>query len=140
MIDPSARPRPQPTEWSEGFWQGCARGELVIQRCDACLRLRHYPQPLCPHCRGARSSWQPVSGRGEVYSYAVCHRAFHPAFARAVPYVVATIELEEGVRMVADLAGVEPGEVRIGMPVRVCFERVDDAIALPRFRPAAAVP
>jgi uncharacterized OB-fold protein len=134
MIDPATRPRPRPTEWSEGFWQGCARGELVIQRCDECLRLRHYPQPLCPHCRGSSSSWQPVSGRGEVYSYAICHRAFHPAFAGALPYVVATVELEEGVRMVADLAGVDPGEVRIGMPVQVFFERVDDEIALPRFR------
>jgi uncharacterized OB-fold protein len=133
-IDPSARPRPRPTEWSEGFWQGCARGELVIQRCDECLRLRHYPQPLCPHCRGAQSSWQPVSGRGEIYSYAVCHRAFHPAFADALPYVVATVELEEGVRMVTDLAGVDPGELRIGMPVQVCFERVDDELVLPRFR------
>jgi len=136
MADATPRPRPQPTEWSEGFWRGCARGELVIQRCDACLRLRHYPQPLCPHCRESRWSWQPVSGRGLVYSYAVCHRAFHPAFAAAVPYVVATIELDEGVRMVADLAGVAPDEVRIGMPVRVCFERVDDEISLPRFRPA----
>ncbi|TFG93924.1 MAG: Zn-ribbon domain-containing OB-fold protein [Myxococcales bacterium] len=134
MIDPVARPRPRPTEWSEGFWQGCARGELVIQRCDECLRLRHYPQPLCPHCRGAQASWQPVSGRGEIYSYAVCHRAFHPAFADALPYVVATVELEEGVRMVTDLAGVDPGELRIGMPVQVCFERVDDELVLPRFR------
>ena len=118
------------------FWQACARGELAIQRCDACRRLRHYPQPRCPHCRSDRWSWQPVSGRGEVYSYAVCHRAFHPAFAGAVPYVVATVELEEGVRMVADLADVAPEEVRIGMPVRVCFEPLDDEIALPRFRPA----
>lgn len=136
MSDPTARPLPQPTEWSEGFWQACARGELVIQRCEDCLRLRHYPQPMCPHCRSTRSDWHRVSGRGSVYSYAVCHRAFHPAFAGAVPYVVATIELEEGVRMVADLAGVEPERVRIGMPVRVAFERVTDEIALPRFRPA----
>jgi uncharacterized OB-fold protein len=136
MSEAAGRPRPQPTEWSAGFWQACARGELVIQRCDACGRLRHYPQPLCPHCRAAAWSWQPVSGRGEVYSYAVCHRAFHPAFAGALPYVVATVELEEGVRMVADLAGVSADEVRIGMPVRVCFERLDDEIALPRFRPA----
>ena len=136
MTDAKPRPRPQPTAWSEGFWQACAEGRLAIQRCDACLRLRHYPQPLCPHCRAAAWSWQTVSGRGAVYSYAVCHRTFHPAWADAVPYVVATIELEEGVRMLADLRGVAPDEVRIGMPVRVCFERLDESIVLPRFERA----
>lgn len=136
MAEPTARPRPQPTEWTEGFWRACREGRLAIQRCDACGRLRHYPQPLCPRCRSAAWSWQAVSGRGVVYSYAVCHRAFHPAFAGAVPYVVATIELDEGVRMVADLRGVAPDEVRIGLPVRVCFERLDDEIHLPRFERA----
>ena len=136
MSEPVPRPRPTPTEWSAGFWQACARGELVIQRCDGCRRLRHYPQPLCPHCREPGFGWQPVSGRGRVYSYAVCHRAFHPAFAGAVPYVVATIELEEGVRMLADLADVAPEQVWIGMPVQVRFERIDDELALPRFAPA----
>jgi len=136
MAGATPRPRPQPTEWSEGFWRACREGRLAIQRCDACGRLRHYPQPLCPHCRSSAASWQPVSGRGVVYSYAICHRAFHPAFAVEVPYVVATIELDEGVRMVADLRGVAPDAVRIGMPVRVCFERLDDEIALPRFEAA----
>src|SRR5262245_41082179 len=136
MPESAPRPRRQPTEWSEGFWQACRAGRLAIQRCDGCGRLRHYPQPLCPLCRSAAFGWQPVSGRGVVYSYAVCHRAFHPAWKDAVPYVVATVELDEGVRMVADLRGVAPDAVRIGMPVRVCFERLDDEISLPRFEPA----
>lgn len=130
------RPQPQRTEVSEGFWAGCERGELMIQRCSACGALRHYPQPLCPHCHGFESDWQRMSGRGVVYSYSVARQAFHPAFADRVPYVVATIELEEGVRMVSDLEDVSPEEVRIGLPVEVFFDRVDEQTVLPRFRPA----
>jgi uncharacterized OB-fold protein len=128
------RPRPQPTDGSEGFWAGCERGELMIQACTSCGELRHYPQPLCPLCHCFEFEWRRMSGRGVVYSYCIAHRAFHPAWAERTPYVVATIEIEEGVRMVSDLQGVAPDEVRIGMPVEVFFERVDEQTVLPRFR------
>ena len=128
------RPVPQPTEYSEGFWEGVANGELRIQRCVGCRDLRHYPQPMCPECRSPDFEWARVSGRGEIYSYAIANRAFHPAWQAHVPYVIATIELDEGVRMVTDLLGVDPDSVEIGQRVEVYFEALPGQGKMPRFR------
>ena len=89
------RPMPPRTELSQGFWDAVARGELAVQRCEACGLLRHYPQLRCPACQSAEVSWQPLSGEGEIHSYTVAHRAFHPAWKEHAPYVIATIELDE---------------------------------------------
>ncbi len=129
-----ARPEPKPTEYSEGFWAGVRRGELVIQRCTNCERLRHYPQPMCPDCHSVDFDWAPVTGRGVIYSYTVAHRAFHPAWKDDVPYVLATIELEEGVRMLTDLIGIDPNTVKIGQQVEVYFEELPGQGMMPRFR------
>ena len=128
------RPAPQPTEYSAGFWEGVAAGELRIQRCTQCQRLRHYPQPMCPDCRSVAFDWARVSGRGEVYSFAIANRAFHPAWQDFAPYVIATIELDEGVRMVTDLLGVDPARVAIGQRVEVYFEEMPGQGRMPRFR------
>ena len=128
------RPPPLATELSEGFWEGVRRGELVVQRCSGCHRLRHYPQPLCPDCRSAEFDWAPLSGRGVIHSYCVAHRAFHPAWQEHVPYVLATIELEEGVRMMCDLLDVDPESVAIGQRVEVYFAELPGQGVMPRFR------
>ena len=128
------RPAPHSTEYSEGFWEGVRRGELVIQRCIACQRLRHYPQPMCPECHSPRFDWAPVSGRGRIHSYTIAHRAFHPAWQDHVPYVIATIELEEGVRMVCDLLDDPPETVEIDQAVEVFFDELPGQGRMPRFR------
>ncbi len=74
MSRPS-RPRPEPTEYSQGFWDACSREELVAQRCLSCRELRHYPQPVCPSCHSSEFDWAALSGGGEVYSCTVAHRA-----------------------------------------------------------------
>ena len=74
-----------------------------------------------------------ASGRGEVYSHVTVHHPVVPPFE--APYAVALIELEEGVRLVSNVIGVPAKDVRIGMPVEVVFERVDDELTLPLFRP-----
>jgi uncharacterized OB-fold protein len=125
---------PQISEYSEGFWEGVRRGELVVQRCTGCRALRHYPQPMCPECRSTDFDWAPLCGRGRIYSYTVSHRAFHPAWQDHVPYVLATIELEEGVRMLCDLLEVDPESVEIGQPVEVHFAELPGQGMMPRFR------
>ena len=86
------------------------------------------------HTRHARVA----SGRGEIYSFVIAHRAFHPFWADKVPYVSATIELEEGVRLLTNIVGCAPDAVRIGMAVDVVFEDVTPNVTLPRFPPRAA--
>lgn len=135
----ATRPVPQPTELSEGFWQAVREGRLAIQRCTACGLLRHYPQALCPACHALEFDWAPVSGRGTIHSYTIAHRAFHPAWQEHVPYAVATIELEEGPRMVCDLLGTPPEAVAIGKAVEVFFETLPGQGRMPRFRLAQTV-
>ena len=131
------KPLPHPSEESQPFWDGCKRRELLVQKCRSCQTLVHYPRSVCPVDAGTEFDWAPLSGRGEVHSYTVCHRAFHPGFAEDVPYVAAIIELAEGVRMMSNVIDVDPSKVHIGMQVEVVFEDVTEEITLPKFRPVA---
>lgn len=128
------RPKPESTEISRPFWDACERGELVVQRCTACRELRHYPQLMCPVCHSTDFDWAKLTGQGVIYSYTVAHRAFHPAWADHVPYVLATIELDEGVRMQCDLLDAHPDSVSIGQRVEAYFEELPGQGVMPRFR------
>lgn len=133
--DSPATPRPAPvtTELSQGFWDAVARRELAVQQCSQCETLRHYPQPFCPQCHSRDFAWTRVCGRGQIHSYTVAHRAFHPAWKDHVPYVIATIELEEGIRMVSDMLDTNPETVAIGQAVEVRFEELPGQGLMPRF-------
>jgi uncharacterized OB-fold protein len=92
----------------------------------------------CPHCFSEQLSWVQASGRGSVYSYTVVYNNAPSAFARDVPYVVAVIQLAEGVRMLSNIVQCDLDGLRCDMPVEVTFERLDEAFTLPKFRPAQA--
>jgi uncharacterized protein len=125
--------RPAVSPETAFFWEGTAAGELRVQQCGGCGLLRHPPGPACPSCGALDPKFVVVSGRGEVYSYVVHHHP--PVPGRALPFVVALVELEEGVRLLAELVDVPPAEVRIGLPVTVSFARVDGELTLPVWRP-----
>ena len=114
------------------FWDGTAAGELRIQRCGSCGVLRHPPGPMCPECGATRPEYHVAAGTGEVYSYVVHHHP--PVPGKKLPIVVALVQLPEGVRMVGELLDVGPDRVRVGLPVRVAFIRVDDELTLPAWR------
>jgi len=128
------RPRPALTQDNAFFFEGARRGELLIQRCRSCATLRHPPRPACSVCRSFDWDTVTASGAGTVYSYVVVHHPQVKPFDYPLP--IAVVELEEGTRLVADLIGVAPDAVRIGMPVVVDFVAVDDELTLPMFRPA----
>ena len=116
------------------FWDGTAAGELRIQRCAACGALRHPPGPMCPACGAASDGGYTVAaGTGEVFSYVVHHHP--PVPGKRLPMVVALVHLPEGVRILGEMPGVRPDQVRIGLPVRVTFTQAGD-MALPTWRPA----
>ncbi len=96
-------------EDSAFYWAGLRAHRLLLQRCEdvECRRVRFPPMPGCPWCGGVGSSIVESSGRGVVYSQVRVHRAFSDAFAADVPYVVATVELDDGCRVVGR---VEPEE------------------------------
>ena len=124
--------RPVVTQDTKFFWDGTARGELRIQRCGECGALRHPPGPMCPDCGAGQPGYVVAAGTGEVYSYVVHHHP--PVPGRQVPFVVALVQLTEGVRMVGELLGADPEQVRIGMPVRADFARVDEELTLRAWR------
>jgi len=132
---PVRRPRPVLSEDNRFFWEGIQRGELLIQRCASCGGLRHPPRPMCPRCQSLDWDTLRASGHGRVHSYVVPHHPRLPAFQE--PYVVALVDLKEGTRLVTNLIGMAPEEVRIGMDVELEITRVDDELVLPLFRPAS---
>ncbi|MBC6448291.1 bifunctional MaoC family dehydratase N-terminal/OB-fold nucleic acid binding domain-containing protein [Actinokineospora xionganensis] len=117
---------------TEFFWAGTRVGELRIQKCLACGEVRHPPGPMCPGCGSTELTHVVADGVGEIYSYVVHH---HPPMpGKRLPFVVALVELAEGVRLLAELIDADPAEVRVGLPVRVDFQRIDDELTLPVWR------
>jgi len=134
------RPLPTPDHESAEFWRRVATHSLALQRCAGCGTVRFYPRALCPECLGQPADWVPVSGRGTVYSFTVCYRPAAEAFAAATPYIVALVDLDEGVRLLSNLIDCAPAEARVGMPVILIYEDVAPGLALYKFRPAHAEP
>jgi uncharacterized OB-fold protein len=129
------RPLPDPGDaLTEQFYLHCAHGELRFQRCAGCGAWRHLPRFLCALCGSPEWSWERSGGRGKIFSWTVTHQALHPAFAADVPYAIAIVEMEEGVRLVSRLRGAGAADLALDVPVFVEFERVTDAVALPIFR------
>ncbi|MEV6395392.1 bifunctional MaoC family dehydratase N-terminal/OB-fold nucleic acid binding domain-containing protein [Streptomyces sp. NPDC051907] len=129
---PPGRPRPVINRDNAGFWEGVAERRLLIQRCGGCEALRFPWLPGCGACGSAEWDTVEAIGEGTVYSYVVMHHPPFPAFDP--PYAVGLIELAEGVRMVSNVVGTPYDKVRIGMPVRLEFLRVDGELELPVFR------
>ena len=131
------RPLPGISDDTRFFWDGARAGKLLIQRCKGCGLLRHPPGPVCPGCHSFEWDTVEASGRGTVYSFVVMHYPEVPPFDHPNPIVL--VELEEGTRLISQIVGIQPGEVRIGQAVQVEFNSFNDGeLVLPQFRPVAA--
>lgn len=126
------RPLPGISDDTRFFWDGCAQGQLLIQRCTACSTLRHPPAPVCIKCHSFDWDSVQASGRGSLYSFVVMHYPVVAPFEHPNP--IGLIELEEGVRLIAGLVGVEPGQLQIGQRLHVQFQTFDEQLTLPLFR------
>ena len=135
MSETTAKPLPHPSVDTQPYWDGLNAHQLRLQHCAACGKVRHYPRPVCDVCWSMQVVWQDASGKGRVHSWTVTHHAFHPGFKAELPYTLVTVDLDEDVRMNARLRGLDPTELRVGLPVRIDFERVTDDVTLPVFVP-----
>lgn len=134
MNEPSfEKPLPEPSPTTAPFWEGLKAHRLVLQRCAKCHRLRHYPRPMCDACHSTQCEWVEASGKGKVHSWTVAHHPFHPGFKRDLPYVVLTVELAEGVRMVAPMTENDASRLSLDLPVVLGFDDVSEDVTLPRF-------
>lgn len=131
-------PLPTPDADSEPFWAACRAGHLAAQRCPQCRRFRWPPMAYCPFCHQRGGDWTRLPGTGVVRSFVVVHRAFDPAFADKVPYVLAHVALDgaDEVTIVASLAGAAPDTAGI-IGQRVAVEFIDaGTMKIPQFRRA----
>ncbi|MGV0605822.1 Zn-ribbon domain-containing OB-fold protein [Mycolicibacterium sp. XJ1904] len=124
---------------TEFFWSGLKEQELRIQRCTDCKTFRVPPRPMCGSCQSLNWDYVVSSGRGTVYSFVM--PKYPPLPFLEYPYVVALIELDEGVRIVSNLCDIEPEAIEVGMPVEVFYETFEalpsgEELALHQFRPA----
>lgn len=133
---PTTKAEPRPTPETEPYWEGCAAGELRLQRCTTCDAHYFPPRPFCPTCLSDEVEWEALSGRGTLHTYVINHRAA-PGFE--APYAIAVVQLDEGPRMMANLVGIDPTPeaLVLDMPLQVTFETRGE-IQLPVFGPVEA--
>ena len=136
MSEAYQKPIPVMQPWSEGFWKGTKQHKLLIQECNDCKAKIFYPRKYCPECWSANLGWAEASGKAKVYTHTIMMDMVEPKFWEDLPYVLAIVELEEGIKMMTRIVGCDPEEVSMGMDVEVVFEDISDECALPFFKPA----
>ena len=132
------KPLPVVQPWSEEFWKAAKQHKLLIQECKECKAKIFYPRKYCPECWSSDLGWSEAGGRAKVYSYTVMMDQVEPKFMEDLPYVLALVDLEEGIRMMTRIVGCKPEEVAFDMDVEVVFEDITEEFSLPYFRPLGA--
>jgi hypothetical protein len=113
------------------FYAAAELGDLVVQMCDSCATLRHYPRHRCPKCLSASWHWTKLAGTGYVYTYTITHRKF--GSIPDVPHGVMTVQLDEGIKVVSDIPAEQLDSVEIGSRCTVYFSPLQGVVR-PRFR------
>ena len=124
------KPLPEPSAETQPYWDGLKSHRLVIQRCANCKQPRHYPRPMCEFCQSLDDEWFEASGNGTVHSWTVAHHPFHMGFKRELPYTVVTIDLAEGVRIMASMAGDQGAALAVGQAVTIGYQTLADDYVL----------
>tara|TARA_B100000315_G_C14283758_1_gene454221 strand:+ start:11 stop:421 length:411 start_codon:yes stop_codon:yes gene_type:complete len=130
------KPLPTIVGETKPFWDSCRQGRLIIQKCESCGEYQFYPRGICAHCWSNDVAWVQSSGKGTVWTFTVTYQNRTPGFAEDVPYVLAMVELDEGVKMFTNIVDCNPKDVKIGMPVEVTFVQATGQITIPYFKPA----
>ncbi len=132
------KPLPEVTDLTRPFWSAAREGRLVAQKCPRCGACDFPPKPWCVECGCRELQWQALAGAGTVYSYSVATAVMMnlPGWKSELPFILCLIDLDDGPRMYAQLTDCTPEHVRIGMRVTVRFERMDDEVSMPKFKPA----
>ena len=122
-------PAPEPSPDTAPFWDGAAKGTLLIKQCRACGQPHYYPRPLCPFCFSDATEWRTAAGTGTIYSFSVMRRA-------ETPYAIAYVTLDEGVTMMTNLVDCDFDALRIGQRVKLQWSPTDGGAPVPTFTPA----
>ena len=132
-----AKPLPHIDEENRPWWEAAQRHELYIQKCRDCGDLRFHPRALCTSCMSSSTEWVKCSGKGKIYTFTVTNQNGSAGFRDALPYVLAWVDLEEGVRILTNIVDCPPAQVKIDQRVEVVFDDVTPDVTLVKFRPLA---
>ena len=137
--EPAKPPMPVPNELTQFFWDGVARHELWIQRCQTCGHYIHYPKIMCRYCQSRDLAGERVSGNATLYSWTIATQPFHPFWVDKIPYTLATVELAEQSRLMflSQVVDCPEEALEAGMPLEVTFVEMSPELTLPFFRPAS---
>ena len=128
------KPVPEAQPWSEKFWEGTKQGKLLVQICKDCNARIFYPRKVCPECWSGNLDWIEASGKASVHTFSTAYSMVEPKFMDELPYTIAYVDLDEGIRMMTRIVECQPEEIRFGMKVEVVFHE-RDGFHLPYFRP-----
>jgi uncharacterized OB-fold protein len=127
---------PPASEAAGPYWEATRRRQLLLPWCTGCQRFFWYPREVCPVCLEDTVEWRPASGTGVVYAASVHHKPGPGRSPEDGPYVVALVELAEGVRVMSNVVGVPPDDVAVGTAVTVAWHPMSDGRHLPMFTPS----
>ncbi len=136
MTTPS-KPDPLVNNWARPFWDGTRDKKLLIQKCSDCEKYIFYPRMACPFCFSDNIEWVETSGKGTIYSFTVVESNAPSPFVQDMPYVIAVVILEEGVRMLTNIVECNPDALQCDQAVEVTFVKRNDEFTMPMFRPVA---
>jgi uncharacterized OB-fold protein len=131
-----AKPLPHIDEESRPWWEAVQRHELYIQKCRDCGDLRFHPRALCTNCLSSNTEWVKCRGSGHIYTFTVTNQNQASGFRDSLPYVLAWVQLDEGVKLMTNIVDCPPEQVKIDMPVEAVFDDVTPEVTLVKFRPA----
>jgi uncharacterized OB-fold protein len=136
MAAPRPKPVPIADQTTQPFWEAARAHRLVVQRCTACGYYNHPPRSFCDACLSQQLKFEPVSGRGKVYSFTVMHQRDVAGFENEAPFLNLVVELDEQPRllMVSNLPFADREHVHIGAAVEVHFEDRGEGAVLPQFK------
>lgn len=122
-------------EDNKEFWDYISKGDFRMQQCSSCNEFRYPPSRICPNCSSEQYLWEAISGKGEVFTWTILNKAYHPFYENKVPYNIAVIKLDEGVHFLSNVE-CDPKQLKIGMRVKAVLRDLENQQKLPQFIPA----
>ena len=130
------KPLPVTQPWSQEFWKGTKQRKFLIQHCNDCGKNIFYPRKFCPECWSSNLGWIESKGKGNLHSYTITMYGVEEKFAEDLPFVLALVDLDEGIRVMSRVVNCEHEDIKCDMPVEVVFEDITEEFTLFYFQPA----
>ncbi len=128
------RPLPTPTNITQEFWDAAKQKRFLLQYDPEAGKYQFYPRGLSLHTGKRNLEWREASGKGTLFSFTETHIPVR-SFENLAPYLIALVELEEGVRLMGLLHNCTVDDVEIGMKLRLCWDELTEGYSYFAFEP-----